>query len=187
MIIMRSLLGQDQGRLWPTGDVAWCHSADAVTADTPHSDTELLVLVPRDLLVSVATTGVPVCHLPSVQHDSGLFCLWTREKAGLRPAQSPNSHWMMSWPPISLQYLTTPSGIWCAQQMKMGQHMRNVRGAFGGVSPITTSLYLYFLKKIFFNNFHKSGRIKELKLKINNKKIKPIINLESCYPFHCGL
>ena len=35
---MRLLLGQDQGRLWPTGDVAWCHSADAVTADTPHSE-----------------------------------------------------------------------------------------------------------------------------------------------------
>ena len=108
---MRWVLALDDGRLWPTGDVAWCHSADAVTADTPHSDTELLVLVPRDLLVSVATTGVPVCHLPSVQHDSGLFCLWTREKAGLRPAQSPNSHWLECGPPSSMtsQHIWSPS------------------------------------------------------------------------------
>ena len=56
-------------------------------------NTELLVVVPNgDLMVSDGTTGGPVCHLPSVQHDSGLFCLWTREKAGFRPAQSPNSH-----------------------------------------------------------------------------------------------
>ena len=55
-------------------------------------NTELYVVVPGDLMVSEGTIGGPESHLPSVQHDSGLFCLWTREKAGLRPAQSPNSH-----------------------------------------------------------------------------------------------
>ena len=157
---MRQLL--DWWRLWPTGDVAWCHSADAVTADTPHSDTELLVLVPRDLLVSVATTGVPVCHLPSVQHDSGLFCLWTREKAGLRPTQSPNSHWMICSPPSSPQYLSTiwhlmrstdENGSTCAKCE--GEHRSPCRGVKNNNNLVFTFLiffhFIFNIKQIFTN------------------------------------
>ena len=107
-----------EGRLWPTGDVAWCHSAVAVTADTPHSEHWAEFLVPRigfllwcPVIIQrkvVATCKIHVLYLPSVQHDSG-YC----EKAGLRvlrlrPTQSPVSHWLAPGPSPSTNNITSP-------------------------------------------------------------------------------
>ena len=48
-------------------------------------------------MVSDGTIGVAVCCVTcpvSSMTPVSSVCLWTREKAGLRPAQSPVSHWL---------------------------------------------------------------------------------------------
>ena len=116
----------------------------------------------KDLTVSDGTLAESLYHLPSVQHDSGLLCLWTREKAGLRPTQSPNSHWMICSPPSSPQYLSTiwhlmrstdENGSTCAKCE--GEHRSPCRGVKNNNNLVFTFLifshFIFNIKQIFTN------------------------------------
>ena len=131
MKIVRRILTEGL-RLWPTGDGAWCHAAVAVTADTPHSEHWAMSCNSWwYLMVSDGTNGVGVSP---AQCPAWLrFVLSLVPWEGRAPACS-EPQLSLTWVrPSLLHDISAHLVPQCppATRRKMGQHMRNMRGAVG--------------------------------------------------------
>ena len=156
MKIVRRILTEGL-RLWPTGDGAWCHAAVAVTADTPHSEHWAMSCNSWwYLMVSDGTNGVGVspAQCPAWLRFALSLDPWVgRAPACSEPQLSLNDELGALLTTISHQ-TSPPSGNWCAPQMKMGQHMRNVRGRWDlwsgcwGDTSNNKRRFNYFWRKI---------------------------------------